>query len=479
MISKRLLVTALLLPATCFASNIKATQYLPDGSRSALLLAPLDTPEQSLISKDIDQFFPPASTLKVVTALAAKLSLPDSFRFETVLLRSGNDVIIRYSGDPTLSRQSLKTMLKVAKKELGANWDQVWLDNSAFGGYSKAVGWPWDILGVCYSAPSTAITLDGNCVQGALYTNDDGSTRINIPAHQPIQATTSAITLTKEQQQESHCDLELQIGNDNHYQISGCLVKRSSPLPLKFALASPELFTQQVIEAELKSLGISLAGAINIGKPDTSKETALFIQRSKPLSELLAVMLQDSNNLYADNITKTLGALHFQQPGSFRNGTAAIKAILKSEANIDIDTAVMEDGSGLSRNNRFTARQMRQILSYIYENDQSLDLIRLMPVSGNNGTLKYRSSMRKAPIKGALIAKSGSLFGTYNMAGFGLNNKGKPESVFVQFVTDYHPKKTEDTTPTISPLTQFEQNYYRQVVDYSYSLGRSNNKAQP
>ncbi|OXB31579.1 hypothetical protein CEF09_10960 [Vibrio cholerae] len=42
----------------------------------------------------------PASTQKILTALAAKLELGDKFRFHTDLMRSGQDWIIRFSGDP-------------------------------------------------------------------------------------------------------------------------------------------------------------------------------------------------------------------------------------------------------------------------------------------------------------------------------------------------------------------------------------------
>ncbi len=146
------LATLMMLPLSSFAASLEATQYLPDGSRSALLLAPLSSPSESLVSQHVDQFFPPASTLKVVTALAAKLLLPNDFRFETVLSHSKNTLIIRYTGDPTFSRESLTTMLKEAKASVGNNIDTIWLDDSAFTGYQRAVGWPWDILGVCYSA---------------------------------------------------------------------------------------------------------------------------------------------------------------------------------------------------------------------------------------------------------------------------------------------------------------------------------------
>ncbi|MGT0150760.1 D-alanyl-D-alanine carboxypeptidase [Vibrio metschnikovii] len=57
----------------------------------------------------------------------------------------------------------------------------IWLDISQFSGYQRAVGWPWDSLGVCYSAPVSAVNLDGNCIQASIYTQDNGSTRVYVP----------------------------------------------------------------------------------------------------------------------------------------------------------------------------------------------------------------------------------------------------------------------------------------------------------
>ncbi|MCW8345259.1 serine-type D-Ala-D-Ala carboxypeptidase [Vibrio sp. ZSDZ65] len=452
---------------------------LPAGSRASVYLDSIEQTSSPLINQHTQDYFPPASTLKVVTALAAKLSLGDEFRFKTTLSTAGNDVIIRYSGDPSFSRKDLRAMLRKVKASTGSKIHSVWLDNRAFSGYNRAVGWPWDILGVCYSAPASAITLDGNCVQGALYTNNDGTTRIHIPAHQPIVAMSTARSVTKQQQQDQHCDLELRTTPENRYSLDGCVVQRQSPLPLNFSVSSPATFTQAVIRDEMDKLGVTITGSISIGAPENTEFIERVSHQSAPLPELLATMLRDSNNLYADNILKTIGATHFKQPGSFNNGTAAVKAILKQQANIDIDSAVLEDGSGLSRNNRVTATQMADVLHYVYRHDATLDLITLLPISGNNGTLKYRQSMRKPPIKGALSAKSGSLFGTYNMMGYGLNSQGKVETIFVQLVTDYHLDKSQTAKPVISPLTNFEQTLYQQIIDYSNALERSNDKAQP
>ncbi|KJY75405.1 D-alanyl-D-alanine carboxypeptidase [Vibrio coralliilyticus] len=446
---------------------------LPDGSRAALLVESLDQQNSLLDTHNSDQYFPPASTLKLVTALAAKLELGDNFRFETQLEQIGKDVVIHFSGDPTLATEDLKQLFVVAKRNGLSRIDgDIWLDNSAFTGYDRAVGWPWDILGVCYSAPATAISLDGNCVQASIYTQEDGNTRVYVPEHFPVYVTTQASSVSKDQQESTQCDLELISSPDNHYQLQGCLTERSKPLPLKFAVQDPELYTQRMLNSVLNQLNLPFSGTVRIGKPAHSTNKALLATHSSlPLTELLETMLKRSDNLIADNLTKTLGAKFYIQPGSFSNGTEAIKQIIFSNTGINLEATPMADGSGLSRNNRFTSQAMSKILRYIWLNDSTLKMIDLMPKSGESGTLKYRRSMRKDPIKGAFIAKSGSLYGSYNMAGFGLDSSGKPTTLFVQYVADYlPPKKKSDDKPTIAPITQFETLFYQDIVKFSQAI---------
>ena len=116
---------------------------------------------------------------------------------------------------------------------------------------------------------------------------------------------------------------------------------------------------------------------------------------------------------------------------------------------------------------------MAQVLRYIWENDQHLNLIEAMPTSGTDGTLKYRQSMRKAPIQGNIVAKSGSLYGSYNMAGYGLDKTGNPNSLFVQFVRDYFPEEQDPDKPVEAPITQFERAFYKDVVEFSQTQSES------
>lgn len=444
---------------------------LPQGSRAALKIQALAQNTNFAETDNQTQLFPPASTLKLVTALAAKLELGDDFRYQTSIESVKNDVVIRFSGDPTLTTPDLKQLLTTIKQS-GINkiTGDLWLDNSAFTGYDRAVGWPWDILGVCYSAPASAISLDDNCVQASIYTESDGKTRVYVPEHQPIYVTTQAKSVSKIEQESTQCDLELLSSPDNHYQLQGCLQSRSKPLPLKFAVQDSALYTQRVLNTLLRQQNIELTGQIKVGKYSKQGKT-LATHQSALLPDLLEVMLKKSDNLIADNLTKTIGAQFYLQPGSFGNGTKAIKQILFAKTGIDLEHTPLADGSGLSRNNRFTSQNMAAVLRYIWQNEQELGLIALMPTSGTDGTLKYRRSMRKAPIKGELIAKSGSLYGSSNMAGFGLGSNGQPSTLFVQFVADYHPPKIKgNDKPTVAPITRFETLFYKDVVKFSQAI---------
>lgn len=447
----------------CLSSNsapikphFPSSDILPQGTRVGLVAK---SPSSTMLYQNNDQLFPPASTLKLMTALAAKIELGDQFRYSTTVEQTGKDLVVRFSGDPSFTSADIIQLLKNSNIS-SINGDLI-IDNSAFTGYEKGVGWPWDILGVCYSTPSSAITLNGNCIMASIYTNADGSTRVFTPKHQPVNVSTSAKAITRKQQKEQYCDLELTTTPANYYRLSGCLVKRDKPLPLNFAVQNSFLYASATLHQILEQQNIKLKGSIKLAASPSKTSKVLAKHLSAPLPILLEHMLKDSDNLYANNLTKTLGQHYFNQAGSFANGTEAIKQILKKQAKVDLSNAVLEDGSGLSRNNRVSPNQLYSVLKFIKANDHKLNFIRLMPTAGIDGTLQYRSSMRKAPVKGNIIAKSGSLFATHNMAGFVLNKQGEPTTMFVQLITDYHP---QNNTSTIPPLIQFEQAFYQNLL---------------
>jgi PBP4 family serine-type D-alanyl-D-alanine carboxypeptidase len=457
------------LAVTTTGDTDSLQQLLPKESRSALIIKTLNN-KATKLSRNPDSYFTPASTLKLVTALAAKLELGDRFRFTTAINKVGNNVVITFSGDPTLTTADLTALLTQLKQKNGRviNGD-LWLDNSAFTGYERAIGWPWDNLGVCYSAPSSAITLDRNCAQASIYTQKQGSTRVYVPEHYPLYVISNVQTVTRDEQKSQHCTLELESNDQNEYHLNGCLTLREKPLPLKFAIQNTDLFANRVIHRLLNQLGITLKGTIQVGAAPKGASKTVAQHHSAFLPELLATMLQKSDNLIADNLFKAVGQHLYAHQGSFNSGAAAVKQLLLEKAKIDLSKAQIVDGSGLSRNNRLTVNQFSQVLDYIWRNDARLKLIGIMAKSGQTGTLHYRRSMNLPEMRGKMIAKSGSLYGSYNMAGFGLDKSGRPKTLFVQMVGDYFPEQVKEQTRAakIAPLTQFEKAFYSKVIRFS------------
>ncbi|GAD91007.1 D-alanyl-D-alanine carboxypeptidase DacB [Vibrio halioticoli NBRC 102217] len=454
----RALTTLLLAGVTFAASASISTPYdvLPTGHLSSVIVMQGNEVQSST---NADQLLPPASTLKLVTALAAKLHWPDGYQFSTKLYKQGNDYSLRFSGDPSLTRQDLEQLLSHLKNKTISG--DLYLDGSVFDGYDRGVGWPWDVLGVCYAAPASALSLEGNCVQASLKTLKNGNTSIFVPQYQPITVKTTVKAVTKEEKRTSYCDLNLSTEPNNSYTLSGCLTYRDKLLPLKFAVQSPSLYLKKTIAAIFAQQGTQLEGKIKL---QTASDDAVLVaeHKSDPLDDMLQLMLHKSNNLYADNITKQLGADYYGEHGSFNSGTSAIREILKKQANIDLGNSVLEDGSGLSRNNRISPRVMMQVMQFIKNHDQQLHMIALLPTSGMDGTLKYRPSMQEAPIKGHIKGKSGSLFGSHNMVGYTYDAQGHIKYTFVQYVSNYHP---EPAIKGVKPaITRFEKEFYHSLV---------------
>jgi D-alanyl-D-alanine carboxypeptidase/D-alanyl-D-alanine-endopeptidase (penicillin-binding protein 4) len=476
-----LLLTLLLGKA--MAEPLKLQETLPKGSLFGLYVAYLDPAQQGesspVLEHNADLLLPPASTLKLLTALAAKLVLPADFRFVTEVLADPNgqnsqDWVIRFGGDPSLSREQLKQLLSKAKTALGtARLRDIWIDDSAFVGHERGLGWPWENLGACYSSPVTAVSIDDNCVQAAVYSNlkPGQRVRVNVPAHQPIRVQAEAEVVSASQQRERLCNLDLSAAEDNSYRLSGCWPESKNPLPLKLAVQNPARFAQDIVRAQAKALGLSIKGQVRIGRPSgPSGKTmgkTLALHRSAPLPDLLRQMLHRSDNQMADALLKTLGGQYHQLPGSYRAGLSALRRVLKDQAAIDLANAILEDGSGLSRSNRLNARQLGQVLDYIYRQDAQLGLLDLLPVSGESGTLQYRRSLNQPPLKGQYRGKTGTLFGTHNLAGIFTTAKGS-RLLVVQFLTNYFPASGSNSgEPGPKPYIRFEQRLYNSLYsDY-------------
>ncbi len=402
---------------------VRSASVLPLGSRLSVTLSRADG--SRLLSKDSQQLVAPASTMKLLTAVAAWHALGADFRFQTRLVSlAGGDYAIIFSGDPFFDRDHLRAMLRAAAaRGVSVIEGDLLLDRSIFTGHDMSGAQSWNDLNICFAAPASAISLNHNCVQGNLSGTAIGSPlRIYIAEHEPLRFVNETRVVGREDAQSRLCEVELAHLSNNRYRITGCSAPRKHALPLSIAVNDPVQYMRESLLAELRDANIQLRGGIHVSDRPVGGRLVVGHQ-SAPLAEMMEEMLQKSDNQLADVLFRTMGYQHLNAdlrdghyPATFRAGREAVRAQLTA-LGVDPGNALIADGSGLSRHNLLSADILDQALTQM-SMVKDARLVAALPVSGESGSLKYRRGLLNPPLRGSVMAKTGSLTGVYNLAGF-------------------------------------------------------------
>ncbi|MBJ3814848.1 serine-type D-Ala-D-Ala carboxypeptidase [Shimwellia pseudoproteus] len=453
------------------AANVEEyVNQLPAGANLAMMVQKVGE-SAPLVEYHSQQMALPASTQKVITALAALLQLGPDYRFTTTLERRGEvkdgvltgDLIARFDGDPTFRRQSLRNMVNAVKKA-GINriTGNVVIDTSVFASHDKAPGWPWNDISQCFSAPPAAAIVDRNCFSVTLNTTQPNENAfVRIASYYPVNVFSQVKTLARGAPEAQYCELDVVTGDLNRYTLTGCLTQRQDPLPLAFAIQDGAGYAGAILKQELKTAGISYQGSLIRQTQPNPPGTVLASTQSPPLHTLLRTMLKKSDNMIADTVFRTIGRSYYNVPGTWRAGADAVRQLLRKNAGIDLGNSILVDGSGLSRHNLISPASMMQVLQYIAQNDSKLNFISMLPLSGHDGTLQYRAGLHQAGVDGKLSAKTGSLQGVYNLAGF-LTTASGQRVAFVQFLSGYAVPPADQRNRRI-PLVRFESRLYKDI----------------
>lgn len=462
---------------TSIALNVQAANVdeyinqLPDGANLALMVQKVGAQEP-----DIDyhgkQMALPASTQKVITALAALLQLGPDFRFTTTLESKGTvsdgvlkgDLIARFGGDPTLKRQNIRNMVATLKKSGVQKIEgNVLIDTSIFASHDKAPGWPWNDMTQCFSAPPAAAIIDRNCFSISLYSAQKPGDLafIRVASYYPVNMFSQVRTLARGSSEGQYCELDVVPGDLNRFTLTGCLPQRADPLPLAFAIQDGASYAGAIIKAELKDAGITYTGTLLRQTLVNEPGTVIASTQSAPLHDLLKTMLKKSDNMIADTVFRMIGHARFGVPGTWRAGSDAVRQILRQQAGVDIGNTIIADGSGLSRHNLIAPATMMQVLQYIAQHDNELNYISMLPLAGYDGSLQYRAGLHEAGVDGKVSAKTGSLQGVYNLAGFITTASGQ-RMAFVQYLSGYAVEPADQRNRRI-PLVRFESRLYKDI----------------
>ncbi len=370
----------------------------------------------------------PASNTKLFTAAAALETLGSSYRFQTWLgakkskikpHQIDGNLYIYFSGDPSLRQYQLKNLIKqLRQKGITHIHGNIVLRSGKHAENTYPIGEMLSDTLMCYGAMASTINLSQNCFVLKIESINNKAKASSSSSYVRLK---NHLLLASENQLKS-CVFQPTMSQNNLLTINGCLPNRKE-WQLRMAIANPGELAKQIIAKQLRHEGIRYH-RITFAPRIPNGLTRIAIHRSAKLSALLKYMLQESDNLYANAITKAIGK---QTTGiaSIKAGVNRIEALLRPKIK---GTLTLEDGAGLSYYNHTSPIAIANLLHEIYRNKSlKTTLINSLPQSGISGTLSYRMNSKK--LLGHVYAKTGSMTGISSLSGY-LVRQHKPTMIF-------------------------------------------------
>ncbi|WP_017721025.1 D-alanyl-D-alanine carboxypeptidase/D-alanyl-D-alanine endopeptidase [Kamptonema formosum] len=390
-------------------------------SRWGILVETLSpTGSRTLYSREGSRYFIPASNAKLLTTAAALEKLGPQFRIRTSVYGTpprGGTVSLRVvgRGDPSLTDAELATLAQQLKSRGVTQVDRLIADDGYFQGEPVHPNWEWEDVQAGYGAPVSSLILNENAINLTLAPQNPGQP-LGVIWENPREAVGWRVenrSRTVGQNDEEFVDVGRDL-NGPVLRVSGQLRAGSEPEPVAVAITNPaENFLahfRQALEAE----GIAVARTAVARNSPIAGEAELAAVESPPLSELLEETNQESNNLYAEVLLRSLAA----GPASGETlaaGLEVLKATL-TRLGVSPDGYVPEDGSGLSRQNMTSPEALVQTLRAMASSPRAAIFRASLPVAGVSGSLKNR--FRDTAAQGTVLAKTGTVGGVSALSGY-------------------------------------------------------------
>jgi serine-type D-Ala-D-Ala carboxypeptidase/endopeptidase (penicillin-binding protein 4) len=356
-------------------------------TRSSVLVVSLDRGD-TLVSLNADLPLAPASNLKLYSTGAALYYLGPDFRYSTSLLADGpvrdgvleGDLILHGNGDPTISGRMLPSGLSTfiafadslaalgvrrVRGNLmgdGSYFDEDWIGD----GWQPGDRMEW------YAAPIGALNFSENMVTVRVQPGASGD-----PARITTAPATVGMAIVNRVRtvRSGSTSVRFEHG-DSAIVVSGEIRRGASGVSRMMPVVDPANYAAAALRAVLQERGIRVDGEVrSVRRPAESRVGAaragvgspprvVAVHRSPPLAEIAAVTNHVSHNLFAEALLKTAGRV-VEGEGSFAAGARAVTRLVDQETAVAPAALRIEDGSGLSRTNRVTARATVSLLDYM------------------------------------------------------------------------------------------------------------------
>ncbi len=446
---KKYLSTLILLVSATFSAF--AQSIVPsDALRHATVSAIISDAEtgKTIASFEPERSVTPASITKLITTATALELLDSTFRFETTVAYDGafvngtidGNLYIIGSGDPSLGSRFVNDYYFLNRwcqqlKSLGVRHitGNIVTDASVYDSEPIPSKWIWEDMGNYYGAGVYGLSVFDNTLNISMRSGDVGTQPTILKVTPQIEGL-ELYNLAQSTKTPMDSAFVRGMAYDNRRWIVGAVPANRGQFLLKGDIPNPPFCLAEQFAALLRHYGVTIDGTFSDHATNTLPRTTLFVHKSEPLSVLVRVTNFTSNNNYAEHIFRRLAAQN-ATPAS-NNAAIAVEKKFWQQRGISFDGISLNDGSGLSPFDAFSADFLNQILLKMYHSPQFPAYLNSIPLAGKEGTVK---NFLKQNNTAQIHAKSGSMAGVQSYAGYIL--KGGKTYTFCIIVNHFDSRK--------------------------------------
>jgi D-alanyl-D-alanine carboxypeptidase/D-alanyl-D-alanine-endopeptidase (penicillin-binding protein 4) len=395
----------------------------------------------------------PASTLKLVTTLVALEELGPVFRWRTELLTRGSSddmslrgtLYLRGGGDPNLNWDGLRAMFRTLRaqgiRRLDAN---LVLDRAYFQPMRPDLGAPVfdESPDAYYNVIPDALLLNGNMIEFSIESNDQQTSVQSRPAldRVRIDANLSLNDTPCETWDDDWDRPQTRIKpNGTVTLVLRGAFPRNCKTKTRLSLLDRNLYIERFLRAFWKELGGSWRGKVVDGT--TPPDARLLVERnSDTLADSVRPINKSSDNAMARTLYLTLGTQlpkEGRSENTFRNAEAAVRNWFVKNG-ISVDGLVLENGSGLSRLERISPRQLAGLLQVGASSNWFAEFASSLPIVAIDGAMRKR--LRQSAAAARARIKTGTLKDAVAVAGY-VRDVNNLDWTVVAFINDPEAKK--------------------------------------
>jgi D-alanyl-D-alanine carboxypeptidase/D-alanyl-D-alanine-endopeptidase (penicillin-binding protein 4) len=430
--------TLALLLASATPASPKDRDYLPPAVAQALTRGRIPATSLSVYVREVGREEPlvsynstvprnPASTMKVLTTYAALELLGPAYTWRTRAYATGpvkgdvlkGDLVLVGGGDPFLVAERWWAFVNGLRQTGLERIDgDVVIDNSLFAPQNEDRGVFDNRPFRTYNVLPDALLVNFQTIE--LSVVPDASSRRIRTSTQPTPANLvidNDVQLYKGSCRRGSGGIVVAMrdgASGSHITLAGRYADGCGPVTFRRAVMRAPDFAYGTFKTLWRESGGTLDGGMKHGTvpPDAR---LLYTFESPPLAEIIRLINKHSSNVMARTLLLTIGAEKAGRPATTYGGKQAVMNWLASKG-ITIPGLFLDNGSGLSRDERITAAGLGDVLLAAHVSQYQPEFAASLPLSATDGTLKRR--FRAPEMQGRLRMKTGNLDGVSALAGY-------------------------------------------------------------